>query len=378
MVEHLKWLKVPEVREAWLEVPERLEKALCRMCRREEMAGFEPVADGIIGGPLVPAQLAAAPRWSYGVLLPISGLPPARQDDAPDPRALDPKPLDLRALDWPALFGDIRQVLDNNFEASTSHQVRYRINVTGRKLDAAALAALLNTLRSASQKYRLIDDPSDYAFELAIRCKDTRVHIAIKPMCSVAGRFDYRVADVGASINPVLAACAARMIPASLTGTVVDPTCGSGTMLFERSLYASADRMIGMDISGVAIKAAERNLKAFRGAANKSANISFVQGDATDAALWPPCDVVLANLPYGLRVRLSGEDLLALYQGVLQRAAEVLSEEGRILMIATNARVMDQAIAKVPRLRVRDRQRALSGGLYLNIFVLSKGGHQGV
>lgn len=373
MVEHLKWLKVPAVREAWLEVPERLEKALCRMCRREGLAGFEKVADGIIGGPLEPAQLSAAPRWSYGVLLPISGLPIARQEDASDLRALA-----LTALDWPSLFGDIRQVLDNNFEASTSLQVRYRINVTGRKLDAAALAALLNTLRSASQKVRLIDDPSDYAFELAIRCKDGGVHIAIKPMCSVAGRFDYRVADVGASINPVLAACAARMIPAALTGTVVDPTCGSGTMLFERSLYASADRMIGMDISGVAIKAAERNLKAFRGAANKSANISFVQGDATDAAAWPLCDVVLANLPYGLRVRLSGEELLALYQGVLQRAAEVLSEEGRILMIATNARVMDQAIAKVPRLRVRDRQRALSGGLYLNIFVLSKGGHQGV
>jgi tRNA (guanine6-N2)-methyltransferase len=108
-------------------------------------------------------------------------------------------------------------------------------------------------------------------------------------------RFAYRKADVPASLHPTLAAAAVRFIPIVATDSILDPFCGSGTLLAERAMRGPYRKLIGVDIEEKALNAARLNLESLVG-------VSLFQEDSSQLRLAQNVDVIISNPPYGQRV----------------------------------------------------------------------------
>jgi 23S rRNA G2445 N2-methylase RlmL len=179
-------------------------------------------------------------------------------------------------------------------------------------------------------------------------------------------RFAYRHKDVGASINPVVAACLARLLRTFGEATVLDPTCGSGTLLIERAFLDRTSRLFGLDISRTAVVAARTNAQA----AGLARRVNIGQGDATQSRYYRACDEAIANLPFGLRTGRADTDLARLYQAILDNLAECLRPGGRALLYTTNKKMLDGALAHHrATLTVERESRVLSGGLWGHISI---------
>ncbi len=119
-------------------------------------------------------------------------------------------------------------------------------------------------------KFGYTDNPSAYAFELR-PLHGGNIYAIFKQ----TQRFRYRVATISASINPVTAACVMQICKPYMKtdADVLDPFCGSGTMLIERAQAKQPKSLVGIDISAVAIKAAVTNRKA------SGLSISLIKSD---------------------------------------------------------------------------------------------------
>ncbi|MBV7259350.1 hypothetical protein [Erythrobacter crassostreae] len=218
--------------------------------------------------------------------------------------------------------------------------------------------------------FGLINNPSNYSIALKF-CQDgAATYALLGKSISVRERFAYRRSDVGASINPVLAACLARMMPAKLDGMAIDPTCGSGTLLFERLRYSQEQGGLGIDVSKVAQEAFTENL---RDAGLGGRDVRFQLGSSIDAKHWQSCSSVTANLPFGIRVREKPGALDEMYRAILGNAQSNLADDGRILLTSSYRRGLEGAAHDWrDQLKLLSRYRAEMGGLHYQIFVFGR------
>ncbi|MDP9104658.1 MAG: HEAT repeat domain-containing protein [Candidatus Eremiobacteraeota bacterium] len=141
----------------------------------------------------------------------------------------------------------------------------------------------------------LVNVATSYTWEIIVRGAARRLAVAARPTAYVDDRFAYRKRDVPASIHPTLAAAALRLVRVADADTVVDPFCGSGTLLAERAVRGPYRRLIGYDIDERALDAARENLASFDGVELRNADILRLRDHG-------PVDAVVTNPPYGQRV----------------------------------------------------------------------------
>lgn len=108
-----------------------------------------------------------------------------------------------------------------------------------------------------------------------------------------------RAAEREGSLPPPLAAAIAFASVPRNDDVVLDPTCGSGTLLAEFRSYAPDAKLIGRDIDAHAIDVARQNL-------NESSSIlppvDLAKGDSRQLAdVQPGVSLVIANLPFGVQ-----------------------------------------------------------------------------
>ncbi len=203
------------------------------------------------------------------------------------------------------------------------------------------------------------DNPSAYAFEL--RLLSGKIY-AVFP----DNRFDYRKQSIPASINPVTAASIMRLCDTYMRegASVLDPFCGSGTMLIERSYLKRAGSLVGVDISSQAIKAAIENRRA------SGLKIALIHGDILGygAARY---DEVIANMPFGLRV--SGhESNLKLYAAFSDKLLTLLNDGGYAFLLTQEKKLLRDEISKRPALSIIHTENFESGGLCPTLFIIQK------
>ena len=236
---------------------------------------------------------------------------------------------------------------------------------TNESTAARKLAAQL----LASSKIALRNNPSGYPLTLRLVGLGRKVVLLLGPSISVKERFAYRQADVGASINPVLAAAMVRLAPPVEGGMVIDPTCGSGTLLAERLAFSNEALALGIDL----IPRAKRSFQTNLGAGSPEGRFSSRLGERALTANWEKSKTVLANLPFGLRVRQSHQELEKLYAGVLRNSVDFLEPDGRVIVTSSFETLLDQAFAHIAgRLRILARYRAETGGIHYQIVVAAK------
>jgi len=251
--------------------------------------------------------------------------------------------------------------------SSASDVLPYRFSLENVRVAKQEFNELLRIARETFSPQGLVDSPSSYAAMLRVEADPDATRIWLVPTFEADTRFAYRISDVGASINPVVGACLARLVRRGDRSVVVDPTCGSGTLLIERALLEAATLLSGIDISPTAIRAATGNVIA----AGLAARIALREGDGGDAAAWPDrCDEVLANLPFGMRTE--DRNLDGLYRRIVGNIARTLNPGGRALLYTTHAKTIVALLRRTAKLRLIAERRVESGGVQVGLWIVER------
>jgi predicted RNA methylase len=228
---------------------------------------------------------------------------------------------------------------------------------------------MLEAVRKEAERFGLIDSPSNYNIEFVIDTDEHGTVFFIKPSFHKDDRFSYRIKDVPASINPTVAACLARLVRVKSQGVVFDPTCGSGTLLIERALLDDGVELRGIDINKAAITAARENIRA----AGLTKRVRVMQGNASDSTKWHECSEILANLPFGIRIRGEAKNFELLYNDILNHTASKLESSGRALVYTSQKKIIENSLQSHRHdLRLKKNYKVLSGGLWVNLWLLSR------
>jgi predicted RNA methylase len=339
-----------------LETPIGLESVARDEARGHGIRLGDEVAPGLLRCPpgTQPAELLPALRCAFGPLIEAASGPPLPTDTRALADAL------AHMIAESEVLSSARRWLRTGGEA-----IRYRFSLRfGVRREE--LRELLRTVRAACTSLGLFDSPSNYDIELLADTDERGSRLLVRPSFMPDERFAYRRRDVGASIDPVVGACLARLARAFPRAQTFDPTCGSGTLLIERALLDPGVELAGLDISPTANAAAEANIAA----ASLSRRIAVEIGDAADLRSWPHCDEVLANLPFGLRTR-GRDDLPQLYGALVANLADSLRPGGRAVLYTSAMGALDRSLAaERDRLRVQRHLRVRSGGLAVGVWVV--------
>ncbi|MFN7962793.1 MAG: HEAT repeat domain-containing protein [Thermoanaerobaculia bacterium] len=242
-------------------------------------------------------------------------------------------------------------------------ELAYRFEITGARLARASFLDALARARPALRGLGWVDSPSNYAVTLRLELGAGAARLWLLPSFEPDGRFGYRLADVGAALAPATAACLARLVRRGEKGRVIDPTCGSGTLLVERAFLSPGLELLGFDVSPTAVAAARANVQA----AGLEARIEIARGDAGDPRSWRSCSEVLANLPFGLRSARQDRDLARLYERLAANLGEHL--EGRALLYTSARGLLDRALEQQgKKLKVVARREVRSGGMAVGLW----------
>lgn len=251
--------------------------------------------------------------------------------------------------------------------SSESDSLPYRFSLENARITKQEFNDLLRLARETLSPQGLADSPSSYAAMLRVEADADATRIWLVPTFESDDRFAYRLSDVGASINPVVGACLSRLVRRGSSGMILDPTCGSGTLLIERAILDQATMLAGIDISPTAIRAATGNVIA----ANLAARIAVRQGDGGDPSAWPDrCDEVLANLPFGMRTE--DRNLDGLYRRIVGNIARTLTPGGRALLYTAHKKTLIALLRRTTKLKVTAERSVESGGLQVGVWLMER------
>lgn len=214
------------------------------------------------------------------------------------------------------------------------------------------------------------NNPSHYAWELRIQCDGTHATLYRKPCTVPDNRYGYRLGTVSASIHPATAACLVRFAAKHKTHKkeeprVLDPFCGSGTLLFERELFGPCESLQGVDLTENAVRTARLNAK------KGYSDAHFLQKDCLKFTPSTPVDELYANLPFGNRVG-SHENNEKLYRGFVSLLPEWLAKDGFALLYTMEYNLLERCIRHTPALCVKERLRTEAGGLTPWVLLVTK------
>jgi len=240
----------------------------------------------------------------------------------------------------------------------------YRLELRGYAGDRTAFLTKTAELLGGT------NNPSHYAWELRIDCDGTHAALYRKPCTVPDKRYGYRSGTVSASIHPATAACLVRFArkhaPAKKEEPhVLDPFCGSGTLLFERELFGPCESLQGVDLTENAIHTAKLNAK------KGYSDARFVQKDCLKFTPSVPADELYANLPFGNRVG-SHENNEQLYRSFIGLLPKWLAKDGFALLYTVESNLLERCIRHTPELTVRERMRTEAGGLTPWVFLITR------
>ena len=194
---------------------------------------------------------------------------------------------------------------------------RLVVTVAGRVFQRQDLARWI-TKEMSARGYEFDQNIED---EVWMFCVDEAYYFGVPVVKSrdAEGRSD-RVAERRGSLPPPVAAALAFAGMPKNDDVVLDPVCGSGSVLAEVLAYAPEASVTGVDIDREAIEIARENLG---GAA------SLIHGDSrrVAGALEGRVTLVVANLPFGVRYGTK-QDNPRLYREILAEMLRLRAPSG--------------------------------------------------
>lgn len=210
-----------------------------------------------------------------------------------------------------------------------------------------------------------LDDP-DVLLYAEVIGDEFRLCIDLIPFMSLRDR-GYRVYFHPSSLNPIVARAMCRIAGVQRGDVVVDPMCGSGTIVVECLLEAPDALAIGCDVNPAHVKGAALNARV------AGVTADFIAADVASLArlIRPPVDVVATNPPYGIRERAVG-GLRRVYEHLFEGAAQVLGKGGRLAVLSPLKSLVKKAWAKAGKLELLSYRVVEIGGLRTYMFLFVK------
>ena len=146
-------------------------------------------------------------------------------------------------------------------------------------------------------------------------------------------------------------------------GSIVDPMCGSGTILIELALRGYEGRITGIEKYKKHLKGAKMNALA----AGVIDRIKFIHGDATKLSQYlKSVDFAVSNLPYGLKIGRK-RTIPTLYMKFFAELSEVLEKRG--VFITTEKKAIEKAIDE-NGFKIIHHRLIRHGGLMVHCYVI--------
>lgn len=238
----------------------------------------------------------------------------------------------------------------------------YRIELRGFLKDRTRFIERLKTMLDGR------NNPSNYDCELRIECRFDRCDLFWKLWNVRDERYGWRREAIAASMHPATAKALASYALSFVKTAhphVLDPFCGSGSLLFSAERCKDCASLLGVDKSSRAVEVARGNAKQGQSRAR------FVCRDILRFEAKTGAELVISNLPFGNRVG-SHADNEQLYQRFIKRLPYLLTEDGVAVLYTTDGKLMERCVREQPRLNLKEKRRTEAGGLSPWVFVVDK------
>lgn len=199
--------------------------------------------------------------------------------------------------------------------------------------------------------WRLVDEGED--LEVWATLVDQELLCALR-LSDASMRQRGKLRHLPASLRPALAAAMVALTHPAPDDVFLDPMAGAGTLLVERAAAGPFAELHGGDISDEAVSAMRANLRGVGG------RVVTSRWDARRLPLEDrSVDKVAVNLPFGKQIG-DQAGLPELYRDVLAEIARVLRPGGRLVILAGDAGLLEQARSSAARsLRPGPRHRVV-------------------
>jgi len=177
---------------------------------------------------------------------------------------------------------------------------------------------------------------------------------------------DYKIAHRPGSLRPSIAAAMAWLSEPRDDDIVLDPFCGTGTVLIERAQMARYKNLIGSDRDPGAIRAARENI----GPRYKPIELH----EDWDAGSLPLADdsvtKIVSNLPWGIKHGSHAANR-RLYADWIAELNRVLASKGKMVLLTSEWRLM-RDLADRGALAVQKMMRVTVLGMRASLYVCAK------
>lgn len=245
------------------------------------------------------------------------------------------------------------------------NKMYYRIEIPGTSITQKTRSEYIKNISFQINKMPGIhDNPYNYQFELLIEPYSRSCDIYINLKTIKDDRFDYRVNTLPASISPYIAAIVSEYIKkyAKSTSKVLDPFCGTGTMLIERAKAAPYSNLSGVDIKNKAVEFATENSD------KAGLSIEYTNSDILKYKPNMKYTEVLSNMPFGNRVGTHTANI-EIYEGFFKSVKNYL-EKDAILALYTMEGKLLESTAQKNNFQIIEKHKMYAGGLRPTLYIL--------
>ena len=274
-------------------------------------------------------------------------------------------------------LAQIRDVLASNDVPEMEGASSFR--VTSNRRGEHAFTSM-DVMRAAGNglvdRYGTDVDLEDYDVEVRVDVRHRRVRVGVQHTREPLSRRHARLYQPQAALSPHVAYAMLRLPHlSSAPRAIVDPFCGSGTILIEAAEEWPNIPVIGIDRSEQAVNGARMNVRADECAER----IDVLQGDARSLRDVLPdmeVDLIVTNPPFGKRI---GESLSLhqFYADILEEFHHVLAPGGWLVILVLDPGTFSGVMQSVKddtgiAFDVRHVRRIHTGGLHPRVFVMQK------
>ena len=246
----------------------------------------------------------------------------------------------------------------------------YRIELKDMKMDRQKKGVFIRRIASRLdelERGKLQNAESEYEAEIRLILRQDGSYMPMLKLFTIGDRrFIYRRMSISQGMSPTTAALAVEIARPFLKAgaQILDPFCGTGTLLIERNLAVHADPIYGIDHYEDAIKAAKANTQALRDAFSKgwkmsarlsegerlNTDIHYINRSFFDFTHDYLFDEIITELPTVEETFRS-----EFYRSFLNRSANLLKEGAVLIVLAVNPGLLCEEARKSALFRMEKR-----------------------
>lgn len=198
----------------------------------------------------------------------------------------------------------------------------------------------------ASKLNLLFEDEVHDGFDIRIMLEHSEALIGVRIFEKPLHRRAYKVETSVGSLKPSIAHCMCRFAGLKTGDKILDPFCGSGTILCEAISFHPSE-VIGGDINENILRATQKNLANLE----HHSYISIQKWDAQSLPFENNCfDSVITNITLGKHAQVPVQD--SIYVNGIKEMNRVLKKHGTIVLLVDNETRIQEIIASQRSLKM--------------------------